>query len=484
MPGSVRLAPWSAAVLACAMLSTALRAQERPPSIAITNVTVVDVESGRTEPGRTVVVTGNRITAVGPAATTAVPPGARTIEGRGRWLIPGLWDFHVHASYPFVERLFLPLLVANGVTGIRDMFGTTAMRDSVRARVAAGALVGPRVVGAGHILDGRPPIWPGSATAMTADEGRRAVDSLRGAGADFIKVYSRLPREAYFAIAGEARRRGIPFAGHVPSLVAVAEASDSGHRSVEHLTGLLSACSSAEEEVRAGLQAAMVRGGWDSVGAATRRLTPDLLAAFDPARCRSVAARLVRNGTWVTPTIAVLRSTATLDDTMLARDPRLRFVPATFSQGWDPRRDFRFRNLRPEDWASRRLVLARQLEIVTLLHRSRVSFLAGTDLLNPYIYPGFSLHDELADFVRLGFTPLEALRAATLNPARYLGATDSLGTVAPGKLADLVLLDGDPLADIANTRRIAAVVADGRVYDTDAIAALLAAGERAARGGP
>jgi imidazolonepropionase-like amidohydrolase len=388
----------------------------------------------------------------------------------------------VHAAAPFTDRLFLPLLIANGVTGVREMFSRSAWVDSTRAAIARGAFAGPRIVGAGHILDGRPAIWPGSATATTADEGRRAVDSLRAAGADFIKVYSRLPREAYFAIAAEARRRGITFAGHVPTMVGAAEASDSGQRSIEHLTGLLSACSSAEDEIRERLLAAFAAGGWDSVSTATRRLGGRSVAAPDAGRCRAIAERLVRNGTWLTPTITVLRSTATLDDTMLARDPRLRYLPPAFVRSWDPRQDFRFRNLRPGDWANRRRALARQLEIITQLHRAGVPFLAGTDLSNPYVFPGFSLHDELSHMVRLGFSPLEALRTATLNPARYLGATDSLGTVAPGHLADLVLLEGDPLLDIANTRRIAAVVADGRVYDADAIAGLLAAAERAAGG--
>jgi imidazolonepropionase-like amidohydrolase len=206
-----------------------------------------------------------------------------------------------------------------------------------------------------------------------------------------------------------------------------------------------------------------------------------LIAAYDPERCRALGRRFVANGTWMVPTITVLRSVAYLDDTTLARDERLRYIPPGFKQSWNPAADFRFRMLTREDWAFRKQVYARQLEIVRLLHQVGVRFLAGTDLSNPYIYPGFSLHDELAHFVAAGFTPAEALRAATIEPARYLGAADSLGTIAAGKRADLVLLGANPLTDIRNTTRIEGVVADGRFYDSAAIARILESGAARAR---
>ncbi len=453
-----------------------------PAPIAITHVTVIQPESGRVEADRTVIVRGNRISTVGPAGETAPPAGARLLDGRGKFLIPGLWDMHVHAAYPGLDALFFPLLLANGITGVREMFSTLAFVDSARSKIGRGEFPGPRMVASGHILDGSPAIWPGSTAVTDAAGARRAVDSLKRGGADFIKVYSRLTRDEYFAAADEAKRIGIPFAGHVPQLVTAAEASDAGQRSVEHLTNVVLGCSGRESEFLAALAAAVASPkGWDSSGVVGRGQLRAVLASQDADRCRALAGRFVRNGTWMVPTITVLHSVAFLDDTTLGQDPRLKYIPAWFRAGWNPKSDFRFKVLTPEDWVARKAVYARQLEIVTLLHREGVRFLAGTDLSNPFVLPGFSLHDELAYLVAAGFTPAEALRSATWLPARYLGATDSLGTVAAGKLADLVLLDADPLADIHNASRIAAVVANGRLYDRSALDRLLSEGEARAK---
>jgi hypothetical protein len=268
----------------------------------------------------------------------------------------------------------------------------------------------------------------------------------------------------------------------VPALLSAAEASDSGQRSIEHLTQIPLACSTVERQSLGDLAAAVhSSAGWDSAGKLQRAGLRALLAAYSPERCRELAARFVRNGTWMVPTIQVLHSVAYLDDPALARDPRLAWILPGHRASWDPKQDFRFRMLTREDWATRKALYARQLEIITLLHREGVKFLAGTDLSNPYIYPGFSLHDELAALVKAGFTPAEALRAATIDPARYLGAADSLGSIAAGKRADLVLLEADPLEDIHNTTRITAVMADGRLYDSAAIRKLLDEGRARAR---
>jgi imidazolonepropionase-like amidohydrolase len=454
------------------LLAIAGQSAQPDAQIAFTHVTVVNVETGRLEPDRTVVISGSRIIATGPAAEGKLPFGARVIESGGKYLIPGLWDMHVHAAYPGLDALFLPALLANGITGVRDMFSTVGFRDSARARVKRGEIAGPRLVSSGHILDGTPPIWPGSVAVRNATEAIRAVDSLHRAGADFIKVYSRLTPEAFFAAAREARRLGIPFAGHVPQLVSAGSASDSGQATIEHLTNLLFGCSSRETELIRELAAAAAKGV-DSLGAVGRRQVEGVLASYDVERCRGLGRRLAKNRTWMVPTMTVLRSVAYLDDTTLALDPRLKYVPSWFRSGWNPKDDFRFKMLTPKDWLQRKAAYRRQLEIVRVLHQEGVRFLAGTDLANPYVYPGFSLHEELRNLVAAGFTPAEALRAATFSPAAFFGATDSLGTVAAGKVADLVLLDENPLADIGNTERIRAVVAGGRYYDRAALDQLL-----------
>ncbi|HET7229749.1 MAG TPA: amidohydrolase family protein, partial [Longimicrobium sp.] len=414
---------------------------------------------------QTVVVRGSRIARVGPAARVAVPAGARVVDGRGKWVIPGMWDMHVHAAFPQFEGLFMPLLAANGVTGAREMFSRIDWVDSTRARIRRGDLVGPRIVGSGHIIDGSPPMLGGTVVARNAAEGRRAVDSLAAAGADFIKVYSRLTPDAFAGIADEARRRGIPFAGHVPSLVTVDEASAAGIASIEHLTGIVNACSPLPP-AQAGLVAeAVARKGWDSSYVVSRSLDSLVYARYDPAVCRALARRLVARGTVVVPTLVTLHAAAFLDDTTFAHDPRLRYVPKGMSAGWSPLTNPRLRAVTAADWANSHRQYGRLLEAARVLHDNGVRFMAGTDLITPYTFPGFSLHQELELLTGIGLTPLQALQSATLEPARFLKMTDSLGTVAQGKLADLVVLDANPLADIRNVGRIHAVVVNGRLID-------------------
>ncbi len=452
--------------------------------VAIANVSLVDPDRGQIVANQTVIVDGNRITAVGPAGSGRLPAGIRTIDGRGKYLIPGLWDMHVHAATPWFGDYVMPLLVAHGVTGVRDMFTTAGYVAEWRRRVTSGEWVGPRVGAFGQLVDGDPPIWPGSVVAKTAEDGRRVVDSMKAAGADFVKVYSRLLPETFFAIAARAREIGIPFAGHVPSLVKPTDAARAGMRTVEHLQQAFQGCSSREDELIARYAAAASSPKrWDSAGIVSRGQVKPILESFDPVRCERLAEAFVASGTWMVPTLTVLRSISHLDDSTLATDPRLAMIPQFLKGGWNPKTDFRFRMLTPADWALRKGVYARQLEIARILHRKGVKFLAGTDLANPYIFPGSSLHDELALLVSVGFTPAEALRAATTDPARFLGA-DSLGTIAIGKVADLVLLDGNPLAEIANVRRVSAVIADGRVYDEGARKKIQEDAERRAAAAP
>ena len=463
-----------------AVLTARLPAQST--AIAFTHANIVDVVAGRASTDQTIIVEGNRIRGILPPGATKLAPGTRVVDATGKFIIPGLWDMHVHATGPGIDQLFLPLLVANGITGVREMFGTFAWYDSARAMARRGAIVSPRIIGAGHILDGKPAVWPGSAGVGSATEARHAVDSLAAGGAAFIKVYSRLTRDEFLAAADESKKRGIPFAGHVPTLMSVTEATDAGMKSIEHLTTFVVACSRDDEKLRAEIVAAVASPkGWDSASVLQRAQGRTLPQSFDADRCRALAARLKKNGTWMVPTITVLRSTAYLDDTTLASDARLAYIPTFFSDSWNPAKDFRFRALTAQDWVARKALFDEQLKIARLLHDAGVQFLAGTDLSNPYIYPGFSLHDELANLVSIGFTPAEALRAATYDPARYFQATDSLGTVATGKIADLVLLDANPLTDIRNTQKIFAVVLNGRVIDTAGRDSLLAAGRRLAR---
>lgn len=423
-------------------------------------MSVIDVVDGSTHPDYTVLIRGNRINYAGPASSASVPQNARVIDGRGRFLIPGLWDMHVH-SFVYVFSDFAgPLMIANGITGARDMgwYVDTTLRW--KADIAAGREIGPRLV-AGVRVDGPVNKARFVAHVVTAEDGVRAVDTLGrrkdgSSRADFFMTYSWIPRAAYFGIVGEAKKLKVPFAGPVPFSISVVEASEAGQRSIEHEDDLSRACSSQDSALRA--RAADTAKRANQVQE-TREQAAILRRSYDAAKCQSVIATLARNHTWVTPTLVVYQSSAHAFDSASTHPEWAKYVPGIVQGGWINRA----RSLTPADSMVVRSYFS--FERTGDLNKAGVKLLAGTDMPQPFVFPGFSLHQELELFVRSGLTPLEALRTATYNPAEYLGAVDSLGTVGQGKVADLVLLDADPLSDIRNTRRISAVIANGRVFD-------------------
>ncbi|HXI92348.1 MAG TPA: amidohydrolase family protein [Blastocatellia bacterium] len=449
----------------------------QPKQLVLTHVTVIDATGAPANSDMTVVITGDRITELGKTQTVRVPKEAQVIDATGKFLIPGLWDMHVH----WYLKDYLPLFIANGVTGVRLMWGMP-MHQQWRKEIENGTVLGPRLFIASPIVDGPNPVWPASVSVSNDREARQAVTKAREDGADFIKVYSRLTREAFFAIADETKKQGISFAGHVPQSVTVAEASDAGQKSIEHLTGILTACSSREEEFRKQTEAAgsKLPQGQIPNPAALRQLNRLVLETFSPDKAAALFARFNRNQTWQCPTLTVLRSTSSLDDPSFRNDPRLKYMPSATRTQWDPTKDFRFKNRTAEDFELARLMFKKQVEVVGGMRRAGVEFLAGTDVLNPYCFPGFSLHDELVLLVSAGLTPMEALQAATLNPARFLGKETELGTVEKGKIADLVLLDANPLEDIHNTQKINAVMVRGKLIPKAGLQRMLATIETAA----
>jgi imidazolonepropionase-like amidohydrolase len=454
------------------------QAPPAPKPLVLTHVTVIDATGAPAQPDRTVVIRGDRISEIGPSASLRPLQDAQVVDGTGKFLIPGLWDMHVH----WYNRDFLPLFIANGVTGVRIMWGGP-LQQQWRQDIEKGSVLGPRMSIASPIVDGPNPIWPGSTTVKDAAEGRQVVIGLKRTGADFIKVYNRLPRDAYFAILDEAKKQGIPVAGHVPDAVSAIEASDAGQQTFEHFTGILEGCSTQEDEIRKEREeiwAHLPPGERIATVARRRPLARKLLETFSPEKADALMARLARNHTWQCPTLTVLRNLARLDDPAITNDPRLKYMPADIRASWDPKGDFRLKDRTPEDFELARAGLRRQMELIGRMKRAGVEILAGTDVLNPYCYPGFSLHDELKLLVEAGLSPLEALQTATRNPARFLGREKDLGTVETGKIADLVLLDASPLDDIGNSQKIQAVVVGGKLYPRAEIDQMLARVEAAA----
>ena len=439
--------------------------------LIIHDVTVIDATGSAAQGHRTVIVRDGKIAEiVGAAAGIGGKlPGTR-VDGTGKFLIPGLWDMHVHMVFgdwfPRGKEVTLPLFIANGITGVRDMGGELEVLQQWRKEIAAGTLIGPRMVLSGPMLDGPQPRFPSSNAIKTPEDGRRAVDDLKRRGADFIKLQSLIPREAVFAIADEARKQGISFVGHVPDSVRASEASNVGQKSFEHLIGIFEGSSPLEDE--------FIKG---------TKTQGQFLSTYDPKRAEALFALLAKNRTWQCPTLVWERGGNLLDQTDFAHDTRAKYVPAYWKDvTWKRFTEEIMHDFATDDLATRRRFVEKELEVVNAMHRAGIPFLAGTDTPpGVYIFPGFSLHEELQRFVAAGFTPMEALQTATVNPAKFLGRENELGTIAKGKLADLVLLDADPLDDIRNTQKISAVIVNGRYFPRGELDKMLAGVEAAAR---
>ena len=410
---------------------------------------IIDLFRGLLAP-RTLVIQGDRIAQITESPTSQPPAGSRVIEGAGRFVIPGMWDMHVHLSN--TKASALPALLAHGVTSVRDMGGRLSEIDLWRGEIRAGKIQGPRIFRSGPMLNGRFADY--QLLVTNASEARGAVRALERAGVDFIKLHRMTPRDAYFGIADEARKRKIPFAGHIPRTVSPEEASGAGQWTFEHVETLFEGTfSDARDDVR--LAGPIERFKMD--GAAE---------LFD---------RFAKNGNWFTPTLAAFEA-ANLRFWDATPDPTDVYISRS---SWDMMEQIR-KDAPPREWLDdRKAQFQHHLELMGMAQRSGVGLLAGTDMA-ARIVPGVSLHRELELLVESGLSPIEALRAATTNPARAF-KRDDLGEIGTGRIADLVLLRKNPLENIANVREVDGVVALGRLYDRQALDGLLIEATEAAK---
>jgi imidazolonepropionase-like amidohydrolase len=414
--------------------------------LAILNTTVLPMTKGVAAlPGQSVLVKGDRITAVGPAETISIPASARRVDGRGKFVLPGLADMHVHLEY-FDTPDILSLFVVNGVTTVRNMDGRPQILEWKR-QAAQNRLLAPRIATAGPLLDGRPPVRPDNTIVDGEADARAAVRAQAKAGYDFIKVYSALSAESFRAIIETARNERLAVAGHVPRAVGLDAFLAAGGASIEHLADYASAIEADDSPFKG-------KPHW---------IKRFLGMPVDAAKLRAVAQEQAGAGVWTTPTLiqsqrALLRAT---EVTAQLRSAEAHYIPVDGRKQWQDIASGATRRMDDDDWKLAAVGNANRMRVARALRDGGVGILAGTDTPNPFVTPGFSLHDELELLVKAGLTPGEALAAATREAARF-AASDDWGAVEPGKAADLLVLDANPLQDINHTRRIHAVMLRGR----------------------
>lgn len=450
-------------LILCILLNTHLFAQ----TTLIRQVNIVDVEKGNIISNKQVVITGGIISQIADGDIRLKIKADTVIDGKGKYLIPGLWDMHTHV---WNDATTFPLLIANGVTGIRGMFenmyGVNKWRENIRNK----KITGPELYVAGPIVDGPKPIWPGSVAVSNEAEGRRAVDSLKNKlKVDFIKTYSLLSYDSYMAIADECKKQAIVFAGHVPNEVSVVEAAQAGQKSQEHLYGMMEVASDSSEYWFAYQKGMIKDSSWKQ--RSTRK--DFLFRTYNEAKLKTALRQIKQTNTFICPTLTVNRGIANINDTSLLSDPRMEYMGAFMKNTWDYRKDFRFKTWTQVDFDQTKREYELKLKITRMIYDAGIPLLAGTDFPNPHCYIGFGLHDELELMVKAGLTPAAALQTATINPAKYFNIEQTSGSVAVNKNADLVLLSKNPLENINNTRSIDMVFVKGKAFTRAQLQAML-----------
>lgn len=400
------------------LISTA--AEARKP-LLITNVTIIDPYDGSRRPNASVLVEKGRITRIGPPMKP--PRGAETFDATGKFLLPGLWDMRIHAGQPGQLRLY----IANGVTAVRAVRGKADDLASWRKQVAAGSLIGPRMF---------------------------------IAGADFVQLPDRSGKAEFLALAAEAKKRGLKLTGPVPYAMGAAEAGTAGMRIIDHLDAVIAACTPHEESYRKGLTS------W-----------PELLQSWNQSRADALVQSLIASNTWQVPALVVKHTSAMVNFTPIRS--RLRYATRAQRAEWAAPDNPFFLNRTPERLQIAMLESDVSNIVVAQMRDVGLQVMAGSDADGaPLQVPGFSLHDELHLLVDAGYSPMEALRSATVLPARFFGVMSDYGPLGPGRVADLLLVDADPTADITNVHLIHAVLANGRLFSRDDLDAMFIAVEK------
>jgi imidazolonepropionase-like amidohydrolase len=424
-----------------------------PVDCLITNVNIVDVNTGKILKNKTVALDNNRISAI--YDNEIVGSGSTiVIDGKGKYLIPGLWDMHAHYKWDHAE--IDPLLIANGITGLREMWGDMPEFVKVPQKTQPEGMVSPDVYLSGDLIDGNPPSFPiGCLVVTTPDEAIDAVKKQIDQKVDFIKVYSSLSEECFMAIAKEAKKRNIPFAGHIPNKVSIYKAIDAGMASSEHLYGFLEGC--------------LPQNYYEN----PPKSMEEFISRFPDSRFDSLCSVLAKSSMWLCPTLTVNRAMGYLNDSTFTKDNRIAYLPNSVIEVWNLKMNPYTKGQIDTFANGRRERYLFELSLIGKMNEKGVKFIAGTDFPNPYVFPGFSLHDELSLMVKGGMPIIDVLRTATINPAIFMNKKTDFGSVEVGKLASLVLLNKNPLENIENTKTIETVIVRGKVYNRRALDLML-----------
>jgi hypothetical protein len=439
------------------------------------NVNLIDVEQGGIVEHQDIQVRQGMVTAITATSSSKSPTGLLEIDAGGKYALPGLWDMHSHSS-SLAEQYLHPLFLANGVTGLREMWGCMDQPDSYlacqpqrqawNAQLHSGTVHSPRFVlqGSFQINGGNevPAGYPEFFKARTPQEARQLVDYYADSGVDFLKTYSEISPSAYLALAAAARQRNVALAGHRPFAISLQQAMDAGQRSIEHPRLFLLECYRHAAEFRA--QA-------DILAAYTMELRQRLVSEQDQLRCGELMAAMAQSNTAWVPTLQVLRMSARADDPQFRADPRLQYIPWIIGQGmWagDANRAAARAQTGPYRDADKDMYHMAQTHVAQA-QAAGVEILLGTDAGDTYVFPGFSVHDELEEFVSAGISPAAALKIATLGAAQFAGVEQRYGSIAVGKVADILLLESNPLVDINATRDIHGLLFNGQYFNRQAL---------------
>jgi imidazolonepropionase-like amidohydrolase len=433
----------------------------------VRNVHIVDVETGVTGEAQDILIKDGIIAAIS-ISTGSDTSKVNEFDGNGGFVIPGLWDSHVHVFSSTDEyKTAFKLYLMNGVTGIRDMGGLLQLDEQKRiaAAVEAGDILGPRIILSGAWIDASPGSWPGMFLADTPEQGRKRVREITQQGWAAAKTYSMLGEETYLAIADEAKKQNIPLVGHVPESVTLETVIKAGQNGIEHFGRVTTACSTEEaamiSRVRIALKADDPRTAMIAEMATHNRIVLD---TWDQTLCNRVLAEMAKANLHVTPTLIV-------SDFYVGKRPgrsdiKMRTLPSAVRAAWK-QPDFRLDVMTDELKALADQSIALDWKTFKMAHDAGVPIMAATDasFANPFIFHGFSLLDELDRYVEAGLTPHQALFTATVAPARFFKLKNQEGVIAVGRRADLVVLKSNPIDGLATLRAPRAVVANGHIFD-------------------